>query len=102
MEHTRLEDDGMRSNVHNIKDPPPYFTVGMGLFSAYCMHCPFNAKPTTGVRGQRALFSCHLTIGRVPIQVPMPLSKLQAFTFDGLHENGGLWPRTPVVGLVST
>ena len=40
---------------HNIKDPPPYFTVGMGLFSAYV----FSFRRQTHhwcVCGQRALF----------------------------------------------
>ncbi|KAK6300451.1 hypothetical protein J4Q44_G00285490 [Coregonus suidteri] len=45
------------------------------------IHPSFDAKPTTGLCGQRALFSCHLTIALVAIQVPRPFSKPQPFTF---------------------
>jgi hypothetical protein len=38
-----------------ITDPPPFVTVGKGLFSCLCV-LYFDAKPTTGVRGQRAVF----------------------------------------------
>jgi hypothetical protein len=44
----------------NIKKIHNHIFLHMLLF--------FIAKPTTGVCGQRALFSCHLTKAPVPIQ----------------------------------
>ena len=38
---------------HNIKDPPPYFTVGLSV----SLHIVLSMdKPTISVRGQRPLF----------------------------------------------
>lgn len=39
------------SKIAHNKDPPPYFTVGMRLFSAH--------HSLLSTRNQRALFSCH-------------------------------------------
>lgn len=43
---------------HNIKDPPPYFTLGTFLHGYLSVY----ARPTSGVCFQKALFWSHLTI----------------------------------------
>lgn len=60
---TRAPGSVEEKQPNNIKDPPANVTLGMGFF--LLMHSHFDGKPTTGVCGQRALFSCQYIINAI-------------------------------------
>jgi hypothetical protein len=68
-----------------LSRPPPHVII-------FSIDSQFDYKPIIGMRGQRALCSCHLTNVLVPIHVPILFSKLLPFAFVGLHEIKALWP----------